>query len=391
MDTAQKIEAQHHFQVYNRFPITIKKGLGAKVWDVDGVEYLDALMGIAVNNLGHCHPKVVEAIKTQSEKLLHVSNFYYTEEQSEFIEELAKLTPGLDRVFLCNSGVEAMEACVKLSRKWGLVHGKSGKIISLSNGFHGRSVTTITMSKENYQKGFAPLPTGFDQSPFNDFEALREKVDKNTLAIAFELVQGNSGVYVADKGFVKKVRQLCDDLNILLIIDEVQTGVARTGKFWSYEHFGIQPDIVASAKALAGGIPIGAVMAKDKIASAFEFGDHGTTFGGNPFACAVGLATLKAIKEEGLIEEAAEKGQFMQQLLRERTSHIDKVTEVRGLGLMIGVELNIPARPIVEEMFKRKVLSNAAGGNVIRVVPPIVISKNEIEHFVDVLVDSLEA
>ncbi len=389
MDHAQELEKKHHFQVYNRFPVTLDHGLGSKVWDVNGVEYLDLLAGIAVNNLGHTHPAIVEAIKEQANKLLHTSNFYYTEAQSEFISRLSYLT-GLERVFLCNSGLEAMEGSLKLARKWGHDHGKSGNVISLTNGFHGRSLASVTLSKPNYQEGFAPLPSGFIQSPFNDFEALLEVVDDQTIAIAFELLQGNSGVNIADRGFVQQVRQLCDDKNILLIIDEVQTGVGRTGKFWSYEHYGIKPDIVAAAKALAGGIPIGAIMAKEEVASALGHGNHGTTFGGNPFACAVGNACLKAIEKENLVELAAEKGEFMMKLIREETAGSEKVVEVRGMGLMIGVELSIPGRPVVEKMFNNKVLSNAAGGNVLRIVPPLVITQPEIERAVNVLVESLK-
>lgn len=388
MDHAQQLEKKHHFQVYNRFELTLDRGLGAKIWDTNGVEYLDLLAGIAVNNLGHAHPAIVEAIKEQAGKLLHVSNFYYTEAQSEFISRLSYLS-GLERVFLCNSGLEAMEGTLKLARKWGHDHGKSGNIISLSNGFHGRSLTSITLSKPTYQKGFAPLPSGFIQSPFNDFEALLENIDDQTIAIAFELIQGNSGVNIADKKFVQKVRDLCDEKNILLIIDEVQTGVGRTGKFWSYEHYGIKPDIVAAAKALAGGVPVGAIMAKEEIASALGHGNHGTTFGGNPFASAVGNACLKTIEKENLCELAAEKGEFMMNLIREKTAGIDKVVDVRGMGLMIGVELSVPGRPVVEKMFTHKVLSNAAGGNVLRIVPPLVITQNEIQQAVDVLVQSL--
>ncbi len=388
MDHAQQLEKQYHFQVYNRFPVTLEKGLGARVWDTNGVEYIDALAGIAVNNLGHCHPAIVSAIKEQADKLLHVSNFYYTEAQSEFIERLSYLS-GLERVFLCNSGAEAMEGAIKLARKWGHQQGKTGNIISLAKGFHGRTVTTITMSSENYQEGFAPLAPGFKKAPFNDLEALEQLVDKDTVAIAFELIQGNSGVHVAEQEFVKKVRQLCDDLNILLIIDEVQTGVARTGKFWCYEHYGIKPDIVAAAKALAGGIPVGAVMAKEEIASALTYGNHGTTFGGNPFACAVGNACLKTIQKENMVEQAAEKGEYMMDQIRQKTAGSDKVVDVRGLGLMIGVELTVPGRPVVEKMFEQRVLSNAAGGNVLRIVPPLVISQQDIDNVVDVLAESL--
>ena len=388
MDHAQHLEKAHHFQVYNRFPVTLSHGKGAKVWDVDGNEYLDLLAGIAVNNLGHSHPAIVEAIKAQADKMLHISNFYYTEAQSELVERLSKLS-GLERVFLCNTGAEAMEATVKLARKWGHEYGKTGNIITLDRGFHGRTVTTITMSSENYQQGFSPLPTGFTKAPYNDFEALKALVDDQTIAITFELIQGNSGVNVAEKEFVQQVRALCDEMNILLIIDEVQTGVARTGKFWCFEHYDIIPDVVASAKALAGGIPIGAIMAKEEVAEVLKFGNHGTTFGGNPFACAVANACLTAIEEEGIVNQAAEKGEFMMNLIREKTADLNTVVDVRGLGLMIGVELTVPGRPAVEKMFENRVLSNAAGGNVLRIVPPIVISNTEMEHAVDVIVKAL--
>lgn len=385
---AQQLEKKHHFQVYNRYPVTLKEGSGAKVWDIEGKEYIDLLAGIAVNNLGHCHPAIVEAINEQSKKLLHTSNFYYTEEQSEFISRLAFLS-GLDRVFLCNSGLEAMEACVKLARAWGHQHGKSGHIISLTNGFHGRSLAGVTLSKPFYQQGFDPLPAGFQQSPFNDFEALLEHVDDQTIAIAFELIQGNSGVHIAEKEFVQQVRDLCTEKGILLIIDEVQTGVARTGKFWCYEHYGIKPDVVASAKALAGGIPIGAIMAEESVAAAFDFGQHGTTFGGNPFACAVGNACLKTISQHNIAEQAAEKGHYMMELIRNKTKGNSVVKEVRGMGLMIGVELDIPGRPVVERMFELGVLSNVAGGNVLRIVPPLIISQEEIDRSVEILAQAL--
>ncbi|WP_018127602.1 aspartate aminotransferase family protein [Balneola vulgaris] len=389
MSNAQLLEKENHLQVYNRYPVTMSHGKGAKMWDVDGNEYLDLLAGIAVNNLGHCHPKIVAAIKAQADKMLHLSNFYYTEAQSEFAQKLVQST-GLDRAFLCNSGVEAMEACVKLARKWGNQNGKTGPIISLSNGFHGRSVTTITMSKETYQQGFEPLPSGFEQSPFNDLEALRAKVNDQTLAITFEIIQGNSGVHVVTQSFIDGVVELCEQHNVLLIIDEVQTGVGRTGKFWAYQHFGIKPDIVASAKALASGIPIGAMMAKEEIASALQFGNHGTTFGGNPFACAVGLATFQTMEEENIVDEAHEKGAYMMELIKAQTAALDTVVDVRGLGLMIGVELKGEARPVVEKMFAHKVLCNAAGGNVLRILPPLTISTQEIEKGVDVMVKSIK-
>ncbi|SMO44775.1 aspartate aminotransferase family protein [Gracilimonas mengyeensis] len=389
MSDAQQLEKNYHFQVYNRIPVTLSHGKGAVVWDTDGNEYLDAFGGLAVNNLGHCHPKVVAAIKEQSEKMLHASNFFYTEPQSRLAEKLAKVS-GLDRVFFCNSGVEAMEACVKLARKWGQKQGKSGNVITLSEGFHGRSVTTIAMGMESYREGFDPIPPGFEHSPFNDFEALKTKANKDTIAIAFEPIQGSGGVNVVDAEFMKKTRALCDDLNILLILDEVQCGVGRSGKFYAYQHFDVMPDVVASAKALAGGIPIGAVMAKEEVASALGFGDHGTTFGGNPFATHVACAALDAIEEENITEQAAEKGAYMMELLHKKLEDHPMVTDIRGLGLMLGVELNQPARPVVDIMFEHKILANAAHGNVVRFLPPLVISKEQIDRVVEVLVVSLD-
>lgn len=389
MDKAQQLEKQYHFQVYNRLPVTLSHGKGAIVWDTDGHEYLDAFGGLAVNNLGHCHPKIVAAIKEQSEKLLHASNFFYNEPQSLLAEKLAKLS-GLDRVFFCNSGVEAMEACVKLARKWGKKQGKSGNMITLSEGFHGRSLTTITMGMPSYTEGYDPLPEGFEQVPFNDFDALKTAANEDTIAIAFETIQGSGGVNVIDSDFIKKTRALCDELNILMIIDEVQCGVGRSGKFYAYQHFDVMPDIVASAKALAGGIAIGAVMAKEEVASAFSFGDHGTTFGGNPFACHVANAALQTIEEENITEQAAEKGLFMMELLEEKLKDIPEVLDIRGKGLMIGVELDRPARPVVDKMFEYQVLGNAAHGTVVRFLPPLVISNEQIERIVDVFVMALE-
>lgn len=388
MDKAQELEKQYHFQVYRRFPVTLSHGKGARVWDTEGNEYIDSYAGLAVNNLGHAHPAIVKAIKEQAEKMLHASNFYYNEPQSILAKRLAELS-GLDRVFFCNSGVEAMEACVKLARKWGKEHGKTGNVITLSEGFHGRSVTTIAMGMQSYREGFDPMPTGFEQSPFNDFEALEQLADENTIAIAFETVQGSGGVNVIDGEFLRKTRELCDKLNILLIIDEVQCGIARSGKFFAYQHFGVQPDIVATAKALAGGIPIGAVMAKEEVSKVLNFGDHGTTFGGNPFATHVAIAALDSIRDEELERQAEEKGTYMMNKLNEKVSEHPAVKEIRGLGLMVGVELHQAARPVVERMFEEKILANAAHGNVVRFLPPLVISYEEIDRVIEALLSSL--
>ncbi len=388
MDNVQKLEKQHHFQVYNRLPITLSHGKGAIVWDTDNNTYLDTFGGLAVTSLGHAHPNVVRAIKSQADKLLHTSNFFYNEPQSLLAKKLTEKS-GLDRAFFCNSGVEAMEGAVKLARKWGKLHGKSGNIITLGGGFHGRSVTTITMGMPAYREGFDPFPAGFDQVPFNDFEALQAAVNKDTIAIAFEPVQGSGGVHVINADFMQQTRQLCDELNILLIMDEIQCGIGRTGAFYAYQHYGIVPDVVASAKALANGIPIGAMLAKEEIASAFKTGDHGTTFGGNPFSCHVANAVLDTIDEEKLIDQAAEKGAFMMQQLKEKVADHADVKDIRGLGLMIGVELNKPARPVTDKMFEQNVLANAAHGTVVRFLPPLVITEEQITQAVDVLAKSL--
>ena len=389
MDKAQQLEKKYHFQVYNRLPVTLSHGKGALVWDTEGNEYLDAFGGLAVNNLGHAHPKIVAAIKEQADKMLHASNFFYNEPQSLLAEKLAKLS-GLERVFFCNSGVESMEACVKLARKWGKKHGKTGNVITLSEGFHGRSVTTIAMGMQSYREGFDPMPTGFEQVPFNDFEALKAAANEDTIAIGFETIQGSGGVNVIDADFLKKTRQLCDDLNILMIVDEVQCGIGRSGKFYAYQHFDVMPDIVATAKALAGGIPIGAIMAKEEVASALGHGDHGTTFGGNPFACHVANAALDAIEEEGIVEQAAEKGDYMMKLLKEKVSGHSSVKDIRGLGLMLGVELDRPARPVIDKMFEHNILANAAHGTVVRFLPPLVITKEQIRRIVDELAWALD-
>ena len=384
-DFAQDLEHKHHIQVYNRFPITINRGQGAIVWDSEGNEYIDLLAGIAVNNVGHAHPRVIKAIQSAAISPLHFSNFYYSEPQSLLAKQLTELT-GLDRVFFCSSGAEAMEGCLKLARKWGQMQGKKGSILSLSNGFHGRTLSTLTMSSTKYQEGYAPLPAGFTQAKFNQIEEVIEHTNEDTIAIALELIQGNSGVHLAEYNFVQALAQYCKEQNILLIIDEVQTGIGRTGKMWAYEHFNIQPDMVAIAKALAGGIPIGALIASEQVATAFGYGDHGTTFGGNPFACSIALEVLGIIEDEELLKRANKLGSYFMSRFRFLSNKHSCITDVRGLGLMIGVEFDQPTRPIVDKWAELGVLSNAAGGNALRIVPPLTIS----QELIDVSVEKLD-
>lgn len=388
MNHTTKITDQFHLDVYNRFPVTLTKGKGATVWTDDGRELIDALAGIAVNSLGHCHPKVVEAIKGQAEKLMHISNFYYNEPQARLVQMLAECS-GLDRIFLCNSGAEAIEAAVKLARKYGHAHDRSGPILTMSNAFHGRTITTISMGMEKYAKGYAPLAKGFQKVIYNDVESLRQAFKENPIAIILETIQGSGGLDVASTSFMETVQELCNKHDTLLIIDEIQTGIARTGKMWSFQHYNIKPDIIASAKALGGGFPTGAMMAKESVASVMKYGSHGSTFGGNPLACTAAVASLTAVIDEDLIQQAAEKGTWLKQYLKKEAPSNRAIKDIRGKGLMMGVELTFEGRPVVEEMLKRGVLSNCTQGNVIRLVPPLVITRTELQKVADVLIASI--
>lgn len=389
-DTAQELAHRYHVDLYGRYPITLVEGKGVYVTDSDGNEYIDALAGIAVNSLGHSHPRVVEAVQQQAASLMHISNFYYSEPQSKLVEKLAEVT-GLDQAFLCNSGAEAMEGSIKLARKYGSIREKKGTIISMENCFHGRTLGTIAMGKEKYQKGFHPLPKGFEQVPVNDIEALKVKADEETIAIVIEPVQGEGGVNPVQEEYLRQVRALCDEHDILLILDEIQCGIARTGKMFAYQHYGVLPDIVASAKALGNGFPIGAVITKKEVAEAFEHGEHGTTYGGNPLASAAAYATLSVMQEENIPEQAAEKGAYFMNRLHSVAQEHEAIKEVRGRGLMIGVELNFEGGDVVKEMMKRGVLSNCASGNVMRFVPPLIITKEEIDTVINIFLESLKA
>lgn len=388
-ETAKKKADKYHFNLYKRYPLTLVKGKGCKVWDDERNSYIDALAGIAVNSLGHSHPRIVKAVQKQAEKLIHISNFYYNEPQSNLAEVLVKVS-GMDRAFFCNSGAEAVEGSIKLARKYSNLKGKTGPILSMENSFHGRTLGTIAMGKDKYQTGFSPIPAGFGRVPFNDTEALKEQVNDQTTGIVIETIQGEGGIHVVDTDYLKTARQLCDEYDIPLILDEVQCGIARTGKMFAYQHFGVQPDIVASAKALGSGFPIGAVVAREKFASAFEYGNHGTTFGGNPLACAAALETMKVILDDDICEMARVRGNYLATRLRDISEHWNAIREVRGLGLMLGVELAFPGGKVVEEMMKRGVLSNCASDTVIRLVPPLIISKEEIDTVVDVLTESIK-
>ncbi|MBI4352546.1 MAG: aspartate aminotransferase family protein [Candidatus Omnitrophica bacterium] len=368
---------------YNKTPLVLERGRGTRVWDVHGEEYLDFFPGWAVSGLGHCHKRVTEAIKRQVERLIHVSNNYYHELQGRLAEEIIRHSfPG--KVFFCNSGAEAIEAAIKLARKFG--NPERHEIITMEQSFHGRTLAAITATgQKKYQQGFEPLPAGFVTVPFNDFQALEAAVTPKTAAVFLELIQGEGGIRVADHDTVLRVKRLCQDKKILLLFDEVQTGMGRTGRMFCYKNFGIEPDMMTLAKSLGGGFPIGALVAKKDIADVLEPGTHATTFGGSPLACAAALAVFEAIEKEKLVSNAVIAGSFLFKKLNELKKRHAIIKEVRGMGLMAGVELKTEGKPVYEECLKRKLLINCTQGNVLRLMPPLIVKEKEIERAVEIL------
>lgn len=385
----QQLTEKYHLPVYNRYPITLVKGEGAYVWDDEGNKYLDALAGIAVNSLGHCHPNVVDAVHRQVKELMHISNFYYSKPQAELLKLLTE-TSELDRGFLCNSGGEAMEACLKAARKYGKAHQKKGPILTVSNAFHGRTMGTISMGMRKYSEGYDPLLQGFQEIPLNDLKVLRSQFDEDTLGIVIETIQGSGGLHVASQEFIYAIQELCQKHNALLIVDEVQTGIARTGKLFGFQHYNVQPDIIGIAKAMGGGFPIGGMLCTDQVAETMSYGDHGSTYGGNPLACAASLAAIQTVLDEQLDQQAAEKGTFLTNKINELGKELPQVVDVRGKGLMIGVELSFEGRSVVEEMMQQGVLSNCTQGNIIRLVPPLITNRKDLATLAEVLITSIK-
>jgi acetylornithine/N-succinyldiaminopimelate aminotransferase len=385
----RSVEKDNHLQIYKRFDLTIVRGEGTHLYDEKGNDYLDAFSGIAVCGLGHCHPAVTDSIIEQAKTLVHVSNLFYTIPQTKLAKLLVKCS-GLDRVFFCNSGAEAVEGAVKMARKYGAEKGKTGPVYSMGNCFHGRTLATITMGKKKYQEGFAPLPEGFDQLPFNDIEALEKAIDKNTVALIIEPLQGEGGIFCADKDFLKRARELCDMHDVVLIFDEIQCGLGRTGSLFAYEQYDVKPDIVTLAKALGNGFPIGAFIAAEKVAQALNHGDHGTTFGGNPLACAAAFTTLSTIIDQNLAKAAQEKGKYFIDRLKNLTKDFSAIKEVRGSGLMVGVEITHKAADVLSLMRDKKVIAGPAGENVIRFLPPLIISLKELDIVVDTFAEALK-
>jgi acetylornithine aminotransferase len=374
-------------RTYGRYPIVPVRGEGCRLWDADGREYLDFLAGVAVNNLGHCHPRVVKAIQEQAATLIHCSNYYHIPQQIELAELLCAHSFA-DRAFFCNSGAEANEAAIKLARKYSrdTFGPERYEIITAAESFHGRTMATVSATgQEKVQKFFDPLLHGFRHVPFNDPAALAAAITPNTCAVMLEPIQGEGGVNVPDPGYFREVRRLCDEHRLLLIFDEVQVGMGRTGTLFAYEHFGVTPDIMTLAKALAGGAPIGTMLARERYAAAFTPGTHGSTFGGNPLVTAAALATVRTILEEGLLNRTEEIGEYLVGELERLKERFPFVREVRGIGLMIGMSLTIPGGDIVRKGHERGVLLNVTHDTVLRFVPPLVVTKQEIDRMIAVL------
>jgi acetylornithine aminotransferase len=372
---------------YKRTPVVFSKGVGCTLWDTDGRAYLDFVSGIAVCNLGHAHPGVADAVFEQAKTLVHVSNLYYTTPQTELAAWLVEHSFA-DRVFFCNSGAEANEAAIKLARKYFKDKGAPDRyrIVSMIQSFHGRTMGTLSATgQDKIKQGFSPVLEGFDFVPFNDFEAVREKIGASTCAILLEPIQGEGGIRSADPQFLENIRRLCDETGTLLIFDEIQTGIGRTGKLFAYEHFGVQPDIMTLAKALANGLPIGAMLAKESVAAAFTPGSHASTFGGTPLVTAASLCVLKTIAQDDIIGHCAEVGLYFKERLQVLKSRHQCVVDVRGLGLLLGIELDRDGLPLVEACLEKGFVINCVQGNTLRFVPPLIVEKSEIDRLIQCL------
>ena len=371
-------------KTYKRFPIVIAKGRGCTLWDTQGKKYTDFVAGIAVCNLGHAHPGVSKALSKQADTLFHVSNLYYTIPQVELASRLTEISFA-DRVFFCNSGAEANEAAIKLARKYFKEKGEKGKyrIISMEHSFHGRTMATLSATgQDKIKQGFEPILEGFDYVPFNDISALRSKIGPSTCAVLIEPIQGEGGVRCPDPEYLKAVRQACDETGILLIFDEIQTGIGRTGKLFAYEHFGIAPDIMTLAKALANGLPIGAMLAREEVADAFGPGSHASTFGGTPVVTAASLEVVRVLSEENIIDHCKKIGAYFKERLSWLKDRHELIEDVRGMGLLLGMKLSMEGDQIVASCMEKGFLINCIQGNILRFIPPLIIEKQEIDALV---------
>lgn len=380
-------DKEDYIPVFARYNIVLDHGDGPYVYDTQGKKYIDFLAGIAVNVVGHNYKPLVDAVSRQAAKMIHCSNLYYTEVQVEAAEKLKKLS-GMDKVFFGNSGAEANEGAIKLARKYATdIDPEKIQIISAIHSFHGRTIATLTATgQDHYHHGFGPLPAGFDYVPFNDIEALEAKMSDKTCAVMLEAIQGEGGVHVPDEDYLPKVRALCDKYNAVLIFDEVQCGMGRTGTFFGCQQFDVKPDIVTLAKGLAGGVPIGAFMATDKVASVFHAGDHGSTFGGNPLACAAACVVLDTLINDNLMDNVKEVGSYLKSKFEAyKEKYPTLIKEVRGRGLILGMELTRPGREIANECLDYGAIINCTAGNVLRFVPPLNITKEHVDELIAIL------
>ena len=378
---------KYSMNTYNRGTRVIKEAKGCYLKDVEGKEYLDMIAGISVCNLGHSHPVIVEAIQKQVEKLIHISNLYWIPEQVELAKLLVE-NSFADKAFFCNSGGEANEAAIKLARKYSYKKYGEGRneIIAMTSSFHGRTLATLSITyNKKYQEGFGPMPGGFKFANFNDIGSVKAEITEKTCAIIVEPVQGEGGVNVAEEKFLKELKNICTEKDILLIFDEIQCGMARTGKLFAYEHFGVEPDIMSLAKALGNGFPIGAMLATEKVAAAFNPGDHGTTFGGNPLACSAALATLKYILKEKLWETVERKGNYFKEQLQSLVEKHPLVKQTKGKGLMLGLELKTAGAPFAQKMAEEGILINCTAEKILRFLPPFIIEERDIQRTVEAL------
>jgi len=380
------------FDTYKRYPVVFTRGGGCTLEDTQGRTYTDFVAGIAVCNLGHAHEGVAAAVSAQARRLVHVSNLYYTEPQTELAAWLVERSFA-DRVFFCNSGAEANEAAIKLARKYYKDRGETHRyrIITMEGSFHGRTMATLAATgQDKIKKGFDPLLEGFDIVPFNDLEAVREAITPETCAVMLEPIQGEGGVQCPGEGYLKGVRELCDEQGLLLIFDEIQTGMGRTGKLFAYEHFGLHPDIMTLAKAIANGLPMGAMLATEAIAGAFGPGVHASTFGGTPLVAAAALAVAKVLEDGVVLENCRRVGAYFEEKLQALKSKYDVIQEVRGKGLLVGMDLTIDGGEIVNACMKRGFLVNCAQGHILRFIPPLIVAEADIDRLIACLDAVLE-
>jgi len=369
---------------YSKEDVVFVRGYGSWLWDINGEKYLDFFPGWAVSGLGHCYPEVVKSITKQAKKLIHLPNNYYHPWQAILAKEIVDISFD-GKLFFCNSGAEANEGAIKLSRLYGKEKGKY-KIISMENSFHGRTLATVTLTGQKiYNEPFKPLPEGFSYVPFNDFHALKEKIDDKTVSIFIEIIQGEGGINVVDKEYLENVYQLCKEKDVLLVFDEVQTGFGKTGKFFAYQHFGIQPDIMTLAKTLGGGFPIGAMIAKREIADLLVPGTHASTFGGSPLACASAISVIRTIKEKDILERVNKYGKYLKNKLEKLKEKYTCIKKVKGIGLMLAIELEMDGRQFYKLCLNKKLLLNCTHGNVIRIMPSLTVKKKEIDRAVEIM------